>query len=256
VDFIVNNGPFIKDKNNIQKILLTNLFLLIPFIIYKFYIAGINSIIIFILSIISILGTSIIFDYIKYKNININKYYKDITFSIIITIILPCNTSYIVLLLVNIIVTTLSKFYDIINIYIISSFLICLFTKFTNNNLIYNNYNIYIYSLLLFISLIVLVINRSVKFRICISYILFVIIKLLFNQSISEIDYILLFMSIYVIPEFKSTPNTAFIQIIFGITIGILTIFLNIEYIFLSIIILNVVFKYIDINYSYFLAKY
>jgi len=253
--FIVNNGPFIKDKNNHQKIILTNLLLLIPFLIYRCYINGLNSIVLFVISIISSLFSSIMFDYIKNKRLDIKNYYKDVIYSIIVVLITPLNIPYLLLFFVNIIVVLLSKFYNEINIYIITSIIVYIFMIITNNNLIYCNYNIYIYSVLLFVSLITLITNRSIKFRISVAYILFIIIKLIFNQTITQIDYILLFLCLFVIPEFKSTPNTAFIQIIFGIVIGILSMFLNLEFVFISIIILNLVFKYIDKNYAYFLAK-
>ncbi len=255
MEFIVNNGPFIKDKNNAQKIILTNFLTLIPFMIYRCYIGELNSIVLFIISIVASLFTSIIFDYIKTNKININDYYKDLIFSIIVVFITPLNIPYLLLLFVNIGVVLISKFYNEINIYTISSLVIYLFMIFTTNSLVFGNYNIFIYSFLLFVSIITLITNRSTKFRISIASIIFIIIKMLFNMSFDNIDYILLFLCLFVIPEFKSTPNTAFIQIIFGIVVGVLSMFLNIELMFISIIVLNVVFKYIDRNYAYFLAK-
>ena len=65
MNFIVNNGPFIKDKNNVQKIMLTNLLTLLPFIIYRSCIDGINSIALFIISIISSIFVSIMYDYVR-----------------------------------------------------------------------------------------------------------------------------------------------------------------------------------------------
>lgn len=255
MEFIVGNGPFIKDKNNVQKIILTNLLTLIPFMIYRCYINGLNSIVLFIISIVSSLFTSIMFDYIKTNKIDIKNYYKDLIFSIIVVFITPLNVPYLLLFFVNIGVVLLSKFYNEINIYIISAFIIYLFMILTNTNLIYGNYNIYIYSILLFISLITLITNRSMKFRISVASITFIIIKMLFSMSIYNTDYILLFLCLFVIPEFKSTPNTALMQIIFGIVVGVLSMFLNIELIFISIIVLNVAFKYIDRNYAYCLSK-
>jgi len=255
MEFIVNSGPFIKDKNNVQRIFVTNLLTLIPFMIYRCYINGLNSIVLFIVSIVSSLFTSVIFDYIKTGKIDIKNYYKTLIFSIIIVFITPLNISYLLLFFVNIIVILLSKFYNEINIYVIAALIIYLFMLLTNNNIVLGNYNIYIYFVLLFISLITLITNRSVKFRITVASILFIIIKLIINQSITEIDYLLLFLCQFVIPEFKSTPNTALIQIIFGIIIGVLSMFLNIEFVFASIIVMNLVLKYIDRTYAYYLAK-
>ena len=121
-----------------------------------------------------------------------------------------------------------TDFYKEINIYGIVGSIVCIFMLLTNNNLVFGNYNIYIFSLLLFISLLTLISNRSIKFRITISFIIFIIIKMILNSSIINIDYVLLFMSLYVIPEFKSTPNTALIQIIFGMVVGVISILINI----------------------------
>lgn len=148
-----------------------------------------------------------------------------------------------------------SKFYDEINIYTLASLIIYIFMILTNNNLIFGNYNIYIFTALLFVTIILLITNRSIKFRISIASIIFIIIKLVLNKSIIETDYLLLFLCIFVIPEFKSTPNTAFIQIIFGLIFGILSLFLNMELLLISVILLNIIFKYIDRNYVYYLAN-
>lgn len=255
MEFLVHNGPFIKDKNNIQKIILTNLLTLIPFVIYRCCINGLNSIILFTISILSSLLTSMMFDYIKTNKIDIKNYYKDLIFSIIIVLITPLNTSYLLLLFVNVMVVLISKFYNEINIYAISSLIIYMFMILTNNRLMLGNYNIYIYSILLLFSLITLITNRSIKFRISIASIIFIIIKMIFNSTIIEIDYLLLFLCLFVIPEFKSTPNTALIQIIFGIVFGILSIFFNVEFIFILIIILNLLFKHLDRNYVCYLSK-
>lgn len=255
MEFLVHNGPFIKDKNNVQKIILTNLLTLIPFMIYRCYINGLNSIVLFIISIVSSLFTSILFDYIKTNKIDIKNYYKNLIFSIIVVFITPLNTTYLLLVFVNIIIVLISKFYNEINMYTICGLIIYIYMMLTNNKILLGNYNIYIYSILILISLITLITNRSMKFRISIASIVFVIIKMLFSMSIDNTDYILLFLCLFVIPEFKSTPNTALIQIIFGIVFGILSMFLNIELIFISIIVLNVVFKYLDRNYVYYLVK-
>ena len=223
--------------------------------IYRCYVNGVNSIVLFIISIVSSLFTSVMFDYIKNNKIDFKNYYKDLIFSIVIVIITPLNTPYLLLFFANIIVMLISKFYNEINIYAITGFIIYLFMILTNNVIELADYNIYIYALLLFISLITLITNRSIKFRISVASTVFVITKIVFNQTITEIDYILLFLCLYVIPELKSTPNTALIQIIFGVVIGVLSMFLNLEFVFISVIILNLIFKYIDKNYAYYLAR-
>ena len=255
MEFKISNGPFVKDSNNVQKIILTNLLTLLPFVVYRCFINGVNSIILFIISIISSILTSVLFDYVKDKKIDYKNYYKDLIFSIIVVFITPLNIPHLLIFFANIIVVLVSKFYNEINIYAIVSSILSLFMLLTNNNLVFGNYNIYIFLVLLFITLITLISNRSIKFRITISFIIFVIIKMILNNSITNIDYVLLFMSLYVIPEFKSTPNTALIQIIFGIVVGVISILINIELIFIIIIILNILFKYIDKYYSYYLAK-
>ena len=194
MNFIVNNGPFIKDKNNVQKIMLTNLLTLLPFIIYRSCIDGINSIALFIISIISSIFVSIMYDYVRNNKIDYKNYVKDLIFSVIVVFVTPINTPYLLIFFNNIIVILISKFYNDINIYAIVFSIVTIFMLTTGNNLEFGNYNIYIFSVLLLISLITLISNKSVKFRITIFYIIFVIFKMLLNSSITNIDYILLFI--------------------------------------------------------------
>jgi len=255
MEFIVNNGPFMKSKNTKDKILLINFIMLIPFLVYRLFLNSLNSIIIFVISLISSIVTSFLYNYINNKKQKFNNYYKELIYSIIITLITPVNVSYLLLFFVSVVVIFLSKYFDMFNIYLVSATIIYLTMILTSNTLQFVDYNIYIFSILILISLITLINTRSIKFRITLFCLLVVIIKLLLNQSVSGVDYLLLFSSIFVIPEFKSTPNPAFIQIVFGLLSGILSIFFNIEILFIIILILNIVFKYIDKNYAYYLAK-
>ena len=229
--------------------------MLIPFLIYRCYLNGLNSIIIYIVSLISSLLTSVLYNYIISKKNKINIYYRELIYSIIITFILPINTPYLLLFFVNIVVILLSKYIDMVNIYLIPTTLVYFVILLMNNTLHFLNYNIYFFSLMLIMSLFTLIDTRSTKFRISLFYILMIIIKLLISQTILPIDYLLLFSGVFVIPEFKSTPNTAFIQIIFAVLIGIISIICSIEYFFVLVLILNIIFKHIDKYYSYFLAK-
>ena len=253
--YIVTNGPFIKSKNNKDKILLTNLMMLTPFLIYKFNINGLNGFVIFLVSIMSSLITSFLYNFINDKKNKLNNYYNEVIYSIIISLIVPINVPYLFLFFVNIVIIFLSKYLNITNIYIVACTIICFVMIFTNNKLVFLNYNIYIFSILLIISLFTLINTRSIKFRITIFYLLILIIKIILSKSILDTDYLLLFMSIFVLPEFKSTPNCALIQILFGISIGILSCLFSIEYLLILICVLNIIFKYIDKIYSYYLAK-
>ena len=85
-------------------------------------------------------------------------------------------------------------------------------------------------------------------------FILFMILKIALKWNIDENILILLFSSIYIIPDFISSPNTAFIQYLYGITIGLFSIFVPITYLFLIIVILGIVFKIIDRYYMYYLG--
>ena len=127
--------------------------------------------------------------------------------------------------------------------------------RITNNSLVFLEYNIYIFSILLINSIIMLINRRAIKFRIMLPIIILIIFKLIMANTIEVYDYLLLFSSVFVIPEFKTTPNPAFIQIIFGCIIGILLLFLNIELLFIIVLILNIIFKYISQLYSYYLVK-
>lgn len=255
MEFSIKNVSFMKSNNNNDKIFLINVATLMPFLIYKCYINGLNSIIICILSIISSFLSSLLYNYIVGHEHKISVYYKELIYSIIITFILPINTPYLLLFIVNIVIILLSKYINMINIYLISTTLIYYVILSTNNTLQFLDYNIYIFSLMLIISLLTLIDMRSIKFRISLFYILTIIIKLLITRNILPVDYVLLFSGVFVIPEFKSTPNTAFIQIIFAVSVGIISIIFSIEYLFVLVIVLNIIFKYIDKYYSYFLAK-
>ena len=254
MEYIVSKAPFMRSNNNKQKILITTLIMLIPFLIYRFLINCLNSIIIFLILFVTTLIINFVFKYISKKNQDIN-YYVCLIYSIITTFILPVNTSYLLLFFINMIVILLSKFYRQINIYLVTTVIIYFTILLTNDSLVFLNYNIYIFAIFLIISIITLINTRAIKFRITLSFLVLFIIKLILTNTLVPVDYILLFSSIFVIPEFKSTPNPAFVQIIFGCVIGLLSLFFNIEILFISVIILNIIFKYISQIYSYYLVK-
>ena len=146
MEFIVNNGPFMKSKNTKDKILLINFIMLIPFLVYRLYLNGLNSIIIFVISLISSIVTSFLYNYINNKEQKFNNYYKELIYSIIITLITPVNVSYLLLFFVSVVVIFLSKYFDMFNIYLVSATIIYLTMILTSNTLQFVDYNIYIFS--------------------------------------------------------------------------------------------------------------
>ena len=68
------------------------------------------------------------------------------------------------------------------NIYLVTTSIIYIVMILTNNALVFSNYNIYILSILLFISIIALINTRAIKFRILLALIAFIIIKLLLQK--------------------------------------------------------------------------
>lgn len=255
MEFIVKNGPFIKDKNNKNRIFLTYLLTLIPFLIYRIIDNTINNSILIFISLLSTLLVSVFIDYLRNKKIIFNNYINDISYAIIISLIVPVNTPYILIFILNIILVILNKFIKMINCKAIIVFICTMFLTLNHQNLILSNYNVYIFILLIIISMVILIIKRSIKFRICISFLITLIIGTILTLDINSNTLLLMFSSIYVISEFSVTPNTALIQFLYGALLGILSTILPLQYLFLMVIIFGIVFKFVDRYYLYYLAK-
>ena len=149
----------------------------------------------------------------------------------------------------------LSKFIDFINYKSLLIFIIFIYFQFINKNYILSDYNIYLYLIIYITMFIVLIYKRAIKFRIVLLFILISSFSYLIKGNIDNNIFILLFSSIYLISDFKSTPNSAFIQYIYGGTLGLISLFLPVDYLFIFVVIISIIFKILDRYYIYYLAK-
>lgn len=238
------NGPYIKDLNNSKKIFRNILISLIPFLIYKLFLIGINGLILLLVSVITTLITNVLVEYIKGNN---KTYIYPIIIGIAIFLVIPSNTPFMLLFLNNIISILIFKFINYINPIAISSFITYMFFTITKNEIILLKYNIYILIGIALIILIYLIYNNTLKFRITISFLLITIIGYILGFDLNSL-YLIIIFGLFIIPELFSTPNLAMSQIIFGLILGILYIILPIEYFLLCLIVSNSLHKYIDLN--------
>lgn len=254
MNFILKPGPFIYGKNTKYNIELTALITLIPFLIYRLLLNPINNSILFGTISLSTIISSLFIDYIKGKKLIFKNYISDIVYILIVSIIIPENISYLFIFLINLIITIIKKFVNIINFTSLIGFLSTLFLIINNKNIVFTNYNLFVMIIVSLISIVVMIINKSFKFRITLSSLLLIIIGCILKNDFGTTSMILLFNSIYVFPNFTSTPNNAFIQILFGLIIGVLSIFLPISYLYILVVIISLIFIYIDRHYTYYLA--
>lgn len=245
------NGPYIKDLNNSKKIFRNILISLIPLLIYKLFLTGINGLILLLVSSITTLTTNILIEYIKNTNKN---YIYSVIIGIIIFLVMPSNTPFMLIFLTNIISIIIFKFVNFINPIAISSFITYIFFIVTKNEFILPEYNIYILIGISIITLIYLIVNKAIKFRISLAFLLINLLGFIMNLELNGL-YLIIVFGLFVIPELFSTPNLAMSQILCGLILGILSILLPIEYFILSIIIINFLNKYIDLNIAIYLAN-
>ena len=157
MNFIVKNGPFVKSKNDKFSIELTILISLIPFLIYKIVGNPLNNFIILLVVMLSTFPISIFIDYLLNKKIDFKKNINDLSYSIIVSILIPINTPYILLFIINIILVIISKFLNFINYKSLLLFIIYFLITFNKDKIIINEYNIYLYLILLLIILFILI---------------------------------------------------------------------------------------------------
>ncbi len=254
MNFILKQGPFLHSKNNKFNIELTLLITLIPFVIYKISSNLINNLLLFIIILVSSLLTSIFIDYIKGNKIKIENYMDDIIYILIVSFIIPENISYLFIFLINILISIIRKYIKFLNYPIVIGIISFGFLDIFNKSIILSNFNLYIFIIISIITILVLIINKSFKFRIALAFILLVTIGGFLKQDFGTNFMFLIFNSIYIIASFKLTPNNAFIQILYGLILGVVAIFLPIFYFYISIILISLIFIYVDKNYSYYLA--
>lgn len=275
-------GPFIKDKNSVKKIninIISCLFVIIlistylSFIKYGFSIKGLYPIIVSSISIICSLFTHFIIS----KIVKQNKKYEIIP-SLIFSLLLGINTPLYMVIIGSIIIEIGSLKKKYINFPLLVSLLIILICYLLKIN-VYDSeviissiknlgsyetlitpygYNYLIsstiiggISLICIISLIYLIITKSIKWRITITIMTTIFIVTYFIGSINDFGiwypiYNLLtlgtlFGSVFVI---DNSPNTPIGQVLYGLFIGILTIIIRYafginEAIFISIFIVN-----------------
>ncbi len=244
------NGPFVKSNITKKKIEITILICLIVMNLYKIYLDGFIILFHLVSVFVPLFIINVIYDCYKKRKITLLNYIDVIIVSLITTLLIPLNTSYILILGLTFLTGIIGKLFKLNEISLNLS-LILIF-----NNYINTDYNIYIFGLLLILSLIYLIKNRAIKFRISISYILILIIFFLIKKlAINELIMLLL-IGVYVIPYFKSSPNTSTIQYFYGFILGIISVLSNYHITYIAITILSIIFIYIDFYNAKILSKY
>ena len=243
------SGPFIKSNITKQKIELTILISLIIMNLYKILIDGILPIFYLASIFVPLFISNVIYDCLNKKQIKFSNYISVIISSLTTLILVPINSNYILILFLSFITGIISKFINVNEISLNLSLIL------TFNSAVLTNYNIYIFSILLILSIIFLIKFRALKFRICLTYILVLILTFLLRPiDISQL-FMLLLIGVYVIPYFKNSPNTSTVQYIYGLILGIIGAFSNYYILYISITLLSIIFIYIDFYNSYLLSK-
>lgn len=254
----MNYGPYIKSENNNDKIIYNILISLIPFIIYKIYLTNLTSIISLFITIISSVLISIIFDAFKnsqsYK-FNFKNYIYPVIIGTIIYLFIPSNTPLFLIILSTIIGTSINSFFKNVNPVLIASLIIYAYFLITNNNIIKLDINIFILIGISIISLGYLILNRSVKFRISLVFILLSLLSLLIVKIDYNNVYLLIILGLYIIPELYSTPNTAMAGILYALMASITFMILPMPIFLIFGIIMNILNRYLDLNVAFYLVK-
>lgn len=245
----VKSGPFIKSNVTKQKIELTILISLIIMNLYRILVDGILPIFYLVSVFVPLFISSVIYDSISKRQIRLLNYINVIISSLITTLLIPINSNYILILILTFVTGIIGKFLKVNEISLNLS-LILIF-----NNPTMTNYNIYIFSLLLILSIVALIKNRALKFRISLIYILVLILSFILKSIDINRIFMLLLIGVYVIPYFKSSPNTSTVQYMYGLILGIIGAFANYNVLYISITLLSIVFIYIDFYNSYLLSR-
>ena len=250
------NGPYIKDLNSSKKIYLNILIVLIPILVYKLYLTEINGLLLLLVSCITFLVINNLVEYVKDSNnykFDILSNLYSLIIGIITFLIVPSNTSFMLIFLSNIISMIIFKFINYINPIAISSFIAYMFFTITKNEIIIPEYNLYILIGISIITMVYLISNRAIKFRISLVFLFINLIGFIVNLDLNVL-YLIIILGFFVIPELFSTPKLSMSQILCGLILGILSILLPIPYFILSILIVNILNKYIDLNIAIYLS--
>lgn len=260
---------YIKNNCTVDKIFKRLIISIIPLLLFAFYkngiylyinkIISIKELLFYVLNIIVCILASVIteslYGYInKKKDVYYKKTYNIIP-SILLSLSLPINVN-ILLVILSSVITTLIKIY--MSNYKINPILIGLLILniFNINNTIFNidinNTLDIIFVILFIITFIYLAITRTIKYKITISYFLFLfiityVIGNYFNYSLmhiveSVLNGSILFLSIYVITYTYKTPTTTIgcvLYSLFGAIITVLLRMFNYNGIIISFIIMS-----------------
>lgn len=266
-------GPFIKSKNNTTKMMINVIISLIPIIVFGIIKNAINKetniiypLIFVLIAVLTSFTVETLYSVIiqKKKNIkNIIKNNYSIMTGLIMTLIIPINTSIPILILA----TTLSSIFgkmifggfgkNKINPELIGYTLVYILSYLkiieTNETILGKSH----FTLIL-LALIFLTLTKTIKWRLSLTYILtifainYVIGGIGILYPIKEIiSTSILFGSVYIITEQTSTPVTPIGQILFGMFAGIITVIIRHitpipELVLLSILIMNPLTKTLD----------
>ena len=310
MNFGFDNGPHIKDSDNVSKMMNRIIFSLLPIIIFSIYNYGYlpylnnNDILVLIKPLLMILlsiSISFITEYIYIRFImkkdkdtikNLNNSYPLIT-GLLFVLIIPYNTPYYLIILGSFIATFIGKMiFGGFGYYIFNPALIGLLFIMTLSNYIGNlntldfnitslsisnyleidNLNDYfiglingslgeISKILIILSFVYLTITKTIKSLIPLSYIIVVFIMTYIISLFNNVDIYypiyniisgsLLFMAVFIATDPLTSPVSKSGQLIYGISLGILTILFrylnpNIDSVITSILTMNMLVIIID----------
>lgn len=226
----MDNAPYIRTKNSSLLMFINILISLLPLFIYKIYLYKINFITNFILISFYTIAFLAIYNYLKKKNT-----YHSYLGGIVLGLLMPINTSYLLILITATIFLILEILFDKLKYFYINpallAFLIILI--FNKHNLVFDINILYI-GLFTFFYLLFMKVNKWV---IGISYLSATLIMSLFISyylninMLSFLKYIYagyLVLSIFYISfDLKHTPISKQGSIIYGIILGVVTILLK-----------------------------
>jgi len=251
-------GPFIRSKDTCNKMLIRLLISLIPLIIYSIYKNGMSFVLVLLISVLF----TFVFDFIY--SILFNKKYLKESYSVIpgilLSLVLPSSVP-LYGLVIGLVALSFSKILlnkfdsNIINPVLIGYLVI--FLLFTN---LFNfQINSIIYFSLCVVAFLYLALTKTIKWMITISYVLVVflinyVIGAYFDQTLyyplfHVLNGSLLFSSIYLATDSKSSTVTPLGQILQGIFLGIITVFLRyigIDGVVISLLIMNFLVPILD----------
>ncbi len=225
-----NNGPYIFSKLSTKRINLNILLALLPITFY-FIIKDINTLIPLGTIVITTYLSGILLHYLFHHQLVIDDL-STINIGLILTLLLPTDIPF-YFLIIGSISATAGKFIskDLLNPPLIGFIVIILLSLLFRYSINFPGYDL-ISIILVIGGLIYLILTKSIKYEIVISYLLMIVtifIIMTWKNSLpidNLLEERLLLTGIFLLMHHQSTPITQHSMIIYGLFIGIVTAFI------------------------------